>query len=104
LIPAGSPRDMFLYVKEEFLNEAFSYLSKKLNDIALVYKTVDLIKEGFFGEKISNNFLKRVGNLVILPYKNKTVWWYEKGVFEQRHFGHHGGLSGEEMKIGLITI
>jgi hypothetical protein len=104
LAPAGSPRDMFLYVKEEFLDEAFSYLSKRLNDIALVYKTVDLIKEGFFGEKISKNFLKRVGNLVILPYKNQSVWWYEKGLFEQRFFGHHGGLSREEMEIGLITI
>jgi predicted AlkP superfamily pyrophosphatase or phosphodiesterase len=104
LVPAGSPRDMFLYVKEEFLNEAFSYLSKKLNNIALVYKTVDLIREGFFGEKISNNFLKRVGNLVILPYKNQTVWWYEKGVFEQRFYGHHGGLSGEEMEIGLVSL
>jgi predicted AlkP superfamily pyrophosphatase or phosphodiesterase len=104
LVPAGSPRDMFLYVKEEFFDEAFSYLSKRLNDIALVYKTVDLIEEGFFGEKISKNFLKRVGNLVILPYKNQSVWWYEKGLFEQRFFGHHGGLSREEMKIGLVSL
>jgi len=69
LVPAGSPRDMFLYVKNEFLNEAFFYLSKKLKDVALVFKTEELIKEGFFGEKISKNFLKRVGNLVILPLK-----------------------------------
>jgi len=104
LAPAGSPRDMFLYVKEEFVDKAFSYLSKKLKDVALVYKTNDLIKEGFFGEKISKNFLKRVGNLIILPFKNQTVWWYKKGVFEQSFFGHHGGLSREEMEIGLITI
>jgi len=104
LVPAGSPRDMFLYVKNEFLDEAFFYLSKKLKDVALVFKTEELIKEGFFGEKISKNFLKRVGNLVILPFKNNTVWWYEKGKFEQRFFGHHGGLSKQEMEIGLLSL
>jgi len=104
LAPAGSPRDMFLYVKDEFLDEAFYYLSKKLENFALVCKTKNLIKNGFFGEKISKNFLKRVSNIVILPFKNKTVWWYEKGVFEQRFFGHHGGLSHEEMEIGLVGL
>ena len=104
LTPAGSPRDMFLYLKDESLEEAFSYLSKKLDKIASVYKTKDLIKQGFFGEKISKNFLKRVGNLVLLPYKNQAIWWYEKEVFEQRFFGHHGGLSQEEMEIGLMSL
>jgi predicted AlkP superfamily pyrophosphatase or phosphodiesterase len=104
LVPAGSPRDMFLYIKEESIDEAFSYLLKKLDNIALVQKTNTLIDEGLFGEKISKNFLKRVGNLVILPYKNQSVWWYEKGVFEQRFFGHHGGLSREEMEIGLVSL
>jgi len=104
LVPAGSPRDMFLYVKEEFLDEAFSYLSKRLNNIALVYKTKDLIKTGLFGEKNSRTFLKRVGNLLLLSIGNQTIWWYEKGVFEQRFFGHHGGLSREEMEIGLVSL
>ena len=104
LAPSGSPRDMFLYIKEEFLDEAFSYLSKKLSGIALVYKTKDLIEEGFFGKKISKNFLKRVGNLVLLPFDNQTIWWYEKGIFEQRFFGHHGGLSREEMEVGLVSL
>ena len=104
LVPAGSPRDMFLYIKDEFLDEAFSYLSKKLKNIALVYKTNNLIDEGFFSEKISKDFLKRVGNLVLLPFNNQTIWWYEKGIFEQRFFGHHGGLSREEMEIGLVSL
>jgi len=95
---------MFLYVKDEFLDEAFFYLSKKLNNVALVQRTNTLINEGFFGEKISKNFLKRVGNLVLLPFKNQTIWWYEKGLFEQRFFGHHGGLSREEMNIGLVSL
>jgi len=43
-----------------------------------------------------------VGNLVILPRGDETVWWYEKGKFELKHNGLHGGLSRDEMDIPLI--
>lgn len=102
LVPAGSPRDMFLYIKKDFINDAKIYLKKKLKEIASVYLTKDLIEEGFFGRKISQVFLERVGDLVILPNKNNSVWWYEPGRFEQKFYGHHGGLSPEEMEIPLI--
>lgn len=102
LVPAGSPRDMFLYIKEKDLEEAKFYLEKKLKGIAEIYYTSDLIQQGFFGEKISKKFLQRVGNLVILPYKEESVWWYEKGRFEQKFFGHHGGLTKEEMEIFFL--
>jgi predicted AlkP superfamily pyrophosphatase or phosphodiesterase len=104
LIPAGSPRDMFLYIKEEYLPYVKKILEKKLNGMAEIFETKQLIKDGFFGKKISKKFLERVGNLVILPYKNQLVWWYEKGRFEQKFFGHHGGLTKEEMEINLFFI
>jgi predicted AlkP superfamily pyrophosphatase or phosphodiesterase len=104
LIPAGSPRDMFLYVKEEYLSTVKKKLEKKLKGVAEILETKQLIKDGFFGDKISKKFLDRVGNLVILPYKNQSVWWYEKGRFENRFFGHHGGLTKEEMEIGLFVV
>jgi predicted AlkP superfamily pyrophosphatase or phosphodiesterase len=89
LIPAGSPRDMFLYIKEEMLDE--------------VYKVADLIEQGYFGgEPVSPDFLARAGNLVILPYQNGTVWWYEKDKSEMKFYGHHGGLTRAEMEIPLI--
>ncbi len=102
-VPAGSCRDMFLYIKDEYLMEAKNLLQKNLKGIAKIYKTSDLIKEGFFGStKPSTVFLKRVGNLVILPYKGNSVWWYEKDKFEIKYFGHHGGLTRDEMEIPLL--
>jgi hypothetical protein len=67
-----------------------------------VVQTQWLIDAGYFGPPpMSDFFLKRVGNLVILPHGNQTVWWYEKGKFEQRLHGIHGGLSRQEMEIPL---
>ncbi len=78
LVPAGSPRDFFIHIKPELLDEAEVSLKAVLRGIAEVYKTQDLIKENLFGLAISERFLERVGSLVILPYSNNFVWWYEQ--------------------------
>jgi predicted AlkP superfamily pyrophosphatase or phosphodiesterase len=102
LVPAGSARDMFLYIKDDLLDEAQSFLASRLEE-ADVVKTEFLIEEGYFGPEVSSRFRERAGNLVILPYRNESVWWYEKGKFEQRFYGHHGGLTPEEMETVLYT-
>jgi predicted AlkP superfamily pyrophosphatase or phosphodiesterase len=105
LVPAGSARDMFLYIKEEHLDEAQHILSEHLAGRAEVYRTQDLIAQGLFGSgKPSETFLSRVGNLVILPYQHETVWWYEEGKFKQDFYGHHGGLLREEMETLLLAL
>jgi hypothetical protein len=103
LIPAGSARDMFLHVKDDLLDEAQSFLTRRLEGKADVVKISSLIEQGYFGTEISPRFRERVGNLVILPYAYETVWWYEKDRFEQRFYGHHGGLTAQEMEIALYS-
>ncbi|NOY99765.1 MAG: alkaline phosphatase family protein [Chloroflexi bacterium] len=101
LVPAGSCRDMFLYVEDGLLDDAQSFLQARLEGKAAVVKTQDLIEQGYFGPTISDTFLARVGNLVVLPYRYESVWWYEKDRFEQNYYGHHGGLTRQEMEIPL---
>ena len=103
LVPAGSPRDMFLYIKEDLLDEAQSFLASRLAGNADVVKTEFLIENGYFGPDVSSRLRERVGNLVILPYSHESVWWYEKGKFEQRFYGHHGGLTPQEMETVLYS-
>jgi predicted AlkP superfamily pyrophosphatase or phosphodiesterase len=103
LVPGGSARDMFLYIKDEMLDDAQEFLAKRLTGKAEVHKVQTLIEQEFFGPlPVSAMFLSRVGNLVILPHPNETVWWYERGKFEQKFYGHHGGLTHQEMDIPLI--
>ncbi|HLZ61621.1 MAG TPA: alkaline phosphatase family protein [Ktedonosporobacter sp.] len=105
LVPAGSARDMFLYIRNEYVDEAIAILQKHLAGRAEIYRTQDLLAQHFFGlHEASPALLSRLGNVVILPYANETVWWYEEGVFEMHFYGHHGGLTPEEMETPLLLL
>lgn len=103
LVPAGSPRDMFLHVQEEHSDTLIDELRQRLAGRAEIYRTQELLEQNFFGP-LAPVFLARVGNVVILPYKNETVWWYEEGRFYMHFLGHHGGLMPEEMQIPLLAL
>jgi hypothetical protein len=103
--PAGSSRDMFLHIQNAYLEQAQAFLQQALAGQAEIYRVRDLIDQGFFGTTSpSAAFMSRVGNLVILPYAHETVWWYEKGRFEQKFYGSHGGLAREEMETLLLAL
>jgi hypothetical protein len=105
LAPAGSSRDMFLHIKDADLDQAQTFLQQALAGRAEIYRVQQLIDQGFFGPTSpSAAFMSRVGNLVILPYAHETVWWYEKGRFEQKFHGSHGGLSRDEMETLLLAL
>lgn len=105
LIPAGAPRDMFLYIKEEYLDEVHTMLQKKYKDVAEVHKVQPFIDDEFFcAGKPSQVFLSRAANLVILPYKNQSFWWYERDKYLQLMYGHHGGMSKEEMETTFFAL
>jgi hypothetical protein len=104
LAPGGSCRDQFLYIQEDHLEEAHALLSKELEGRADVVRTEELIAQGYFGPQVSDLFRARAGNLVVLAYRYESIWWYEKGKFEQKYYGHHGGLTPQEMEIPLLAI
>lgn len=97
IMPNGSARDVFLHVKEEFVEIALSALTEKLDLKALVMRTQDALDQKLFGPgPFSNEFMQRLGQILILPYENRTVWWYDPPRVFVRHKGMHGGLSPEE--------
>lgn len=104
LVPAGSARDMFMYIKPGMEDESQHFLAKRLEGKADVVKTERLIQEGYFGPNVSSRFVERAGNVIILPYRYESVWWYEKDRFEQKFYGHHGGLTPQEMETVLYSL
>jgi hypothetical protein len=104
LVPGGSARDLFLYIREAYLDEAHSAISNLVKGRAEVYRVSDLIDQHFFGSGTpSQRFLDRVGNLVVLPYEGESVFWYEQGRFDQPFLGHHGGPTRHEMETILLA-
>lgn len=106
LVPAGSCRDFFLHIEKQFLDEAQGILKGKLEGIADVVLTEELLSEGFFGDKAPSKRLKdRIGNLVVLPYLNESVfWWFEKHRLEQHFYAAHGGLTPNEMESTFLFM
>jgi predicted AlkP superfamily pyrophosphatase or phosphodiesterase len=103
LVPAGSCRDFFLHIIPEHIAKARNVLEEWLGSRALVVTTEELNVMKFFGSQPpASIFMKRVGNLVVLPRGNEAIWWYEKHRFEQHFYGMHGGLSRQEMEIPFI--
>lgn len=105
LTPAGSCRDYFLHISPKEVARIKPLLEEGLQGKALICETSELIEEGFFGSKpVCKDLLERLGNLVILPYGNNSIWWYEKGRFEQKFYAMHGGLTREEMETIFLFI
>lgn len=107
LTPGGSARDVFLYINEGLVAEAQAFLAERLAGKAVVWTTQSLIEQGYFGPPpLAPNFMARVGDLVVLPAAGESVWWYEQDRFEQKFYGHHGGLTPQEMEIplGLLRL
>jgi hypothetical protein len=100
ILPTGSPRDIFLHINQKKLEEIHTFLSNKLKEKAKIVKTEDAIKMGLFGiGKPRKEFYDRVGNLLILPYKNHTVWYQHVKGKKLDLLGIHGGLSKDEMLV-----
>jgi hypothetical protein len=99
IMPTGGPRDIFLHVKEEKLQETKAWLMAKLGDKAQIVETAQAVQEGLFGVGgASEEFLERAGNLLILPCGGETVW-FEQFTTRITFLGQHGGLCEEEMLV-----
>jgi hypothetical protein len=100
IIHTGSPRDIFVYPKRRFRRKLKTSLQKQLEDRAVVITGAQALAAGLFGHirPRSRQFLKSIPPLIILPKRNRNIWWAPE-VNGKLKFGMHGGLSSDEMVI-----
>ncbi len=104
ILPAGSTRDVFLYIKKEYLHEAKSILEAKFLGIANIVLVKDLIDDGWFGEKVTSEFNSRIADIAIIPNPGNIVWWNNLDHIIVNEYGHHGGNSNVEMEIPFLLM
>jgi len=105
IYPNGSPRDVFLHVRHERKAEVIDLLHRHLDDIALIMPMEAAVEQGLFGpQPVCAELRRRLGDILILPDRNHFIWWREPGRMENIFYGHHGGLSPEEVITVLGAI
>ncbi len=104
--PWGSARDCFLAIEPDRIEEVQRQLSEALADKALVLRSEDALRQGFFGAGEPHPCLRgRIGDLLILPDGEETVWYQHSG--DKKSFtklGHHGGRRVAEMAVPLGCV
>jgi predicted AlkP superfamily pyrophosphatase or phosphodiesterase len=100
ILPTGSPREIFLHIKDEKLVETKEWFLQKIGNKAQIIETKKAAEKGVFGlREASEGFFERTGNLMILPYGNQTVWFENPEGRRISYLGQHGGLNEEEMLV-----
>jgi len=100
ILPTGSPRDVFLHINDQKLQQTKDALKQEIGDKAQIIETKKAVECGLFGlGKASETFLERAGNLLIMPYRKETVWFEHRSGRKINLLGQHGGLHPDEMLV-----
>ncbi|BCS91358.1 MAG: nucleotide pyrophosphatase [Candidatus Micrarchaeota archaeon] len=101
----GTERIVFLNLKDNVEREFIDYYDKSLKERFLLFRSKELLDAGLFGSNINKDIIYKFGDYTLIA-KGSTIFdFLEPG---RNHnfpdlFGHHGGLSEEELYIPLIT-
>lgn len=106
IAPLGSVGDYFIHVDLDLLEDVHGELQEHLQGVAEVWPTSQLIEEGIFGKgEPSTVFLQNIGQLVVLPFEQQSVFWAgDGGRFHRCLRGRHGGLTPDEMDSHFLVL
>ncbi len=103
ILPVGNKRDLFLHISPEKIETVYEHLKKEV-EYADVFKIDENLLNNLFGKFDEHvSFREDLGNLLLLPKRNETVWYKYKENDNYFSYGTHGGLSADEMEIPLIV-
>jgi hypothetical protein len=104
LAPAGSARDLFLHTAHGAHGHVVAGLRDLLGPRAEVHAAADLVADGLFAAPPGPRLRERLGDVCVLPAPGETVWWRERGRFDMRFRGHHGGLTPDEAHTQVASL
>lgn len=97
LTPAGSCRNLFLYLEPSSVDLWFDIIVSFLGSRAQVFRKKDLIENGFFLSCVSKRFYETCPSLIVLPKLGESIWWDDGRSVNVK--SNHGGITEEEMRV-----
>lgn len=101
ILPWGGAREVFLSIKEGEVKHALQLLERAIGEQVELRETSELLQAGVFGKAANPHphLASRIGDIVLLPKDNRTVWYHHPDGDPFSLQGHHGGLSDSELKV-----
>lgn len=100
ILPWGLPRDVYLQVRENRIDDVLALLRERLGNTAEVLLSRDALERHYFGFGTPHpEFASRIGNIMILPHEGHGVWFEHIPGKRANHRGMHGGMTDEEILI-----
>lgn len=101
----GEQRFAFCYVHPEKSDRFREYVMAELSHAVELYKSTDLIKQGWFGlGEPHPELASRVGHYAMVMRPGYKIRDRVLGEKPKRHIGVHGGVSPEEMLVPLVVV
>ncbi len=104
ILPWGSPRDIYLSIQDNKIQATMEFLLDQLKGKAEIKLSADAVQEGLFGRgNPHRKFKNRIGDIMILPLGNQTIWYEHIPGKKFEQYGAHGGLTPDEMVVPLAV-
>lgn len=102
---SGEPRAAYCYVKPGREKEFESYVKKHLSEYCCMIKTLDAIKQNYFGlYKPNPRLFERAGDYILVMKENYIFKDRIVKKKKKEFVAHHGGVSENEMIVPLILV
>jgi hypothetical protein len=101
----GEPRVAFCYVHAHKSEQFENYVTDELGDCATLFRSEDLLQQGFFGLGEPHPRLReRIGHYTLIMKQNYVIKDWLLGERRYVHIGVHGGVSEQEMHVPLVIV
>ncbi len=101
----GERRMAYCYVKASKCRQFERYVQDQLDDYVTLYKSEELIEQGFFGlGRVHPRLRERIGDYALIMKENYIIKDWLPGERHYAHIGVHGGVSRQEMYVPLIVV
>ncbi|MFQ5935606.1 MAG: alkaline phosphatase family protein [Acidiferrobacterales bacterium] len=101
----GEPRVAFCYVRPNKCKQFEGYVRGELAQYMWLYRSTELIEQGFFGYGAPHPRLRdRIGDYTLIMKGNYVIKDWLFGERPYKHIGVHGGVSEQEMYVPLIVF